>query len=190
MGQALYNVAVLMMTVSDNIATQVILDRVGGDNVTSFMQAIGLKDTHVPPVWPAGDGDEEPVSTAWDLCELAAMIYRRDILSPAARADIIRIMRFNRCRDMLPRYIPVGEDNTAEAEQWIAHKHGYGTCRVEVGIVRTSDVTFAVGLFFEPREQIAAPFKSLADYPPILATAEACRCVYRRALEAAAAPCT
>lgn len=177
----LYNLAVLMMTVSDNIATQVILERVGGDKVARFMHSLGLKNTAVPPTWPSGEeGEAEPVSTAWDLCELAAKIYRREILTPAACEDILRIMRFNRCTDMLPRYIPVGEDMGGDAEEWIAHKQGYGTCRVEVGVVCTKPIAYAIGLFFNPRLNPPAAHKCLADYPPVLAAAEACRLIHQR----------
>ncbi len=87
---------------------------------------------------------------------------------------IIRIMRQNRCRDMLPRRIPTGEDLDGLAVEWIAHKNGCGVCRVEVGIVNLKGLSFALGMFFKPNHAIPARFKSLADYPPTLAMAEAC----------------
>ncbi len=177
---SLYNLAVLMMTISDNIATQAVLDNVGGSNVTAFMQSLGLQYTFVPENWPGGkaaENDVEPASSAEDLCNLAAMIARKELISPEISLEIIRIMRFNRCTDMLPRYIPVGEDHLAVSEQWIAHKNGYGVCRVEVGIVRLYDVEFALGLFFQPRLPVNADYKCLADYPPVSAMAEACRMI-------------
>ena len=104
-------------------------------------------------------------------------IWRREILRPADCDEIIRIMRANRATDMLPRYIPVGED-WGEAEEWIATKPGYGHCRVEAGVVHTKQRTFALAMFFKPNRILPARFKCLADYPPVLAMAEGCRAVY------------
>jgi len=173
------NMAVLMMIVSDNIATATLVDLVGARSVTRTMQALGLKHTDIrdglPP--PDATGASQPASSAHDLCELAARIYRHQILTPNACDEILRIMRANRCNDMLPRHIPVGED-WGEAEEWIASKPGYGACRVEVGIVRLKTFAFALGMFFKPREVVGSDFKCLADYPPVLAMARAAKAVY------------
>lgn len=177
-----YNLAVLMMIVSDNIATQVVLNRVGGRKVTRFMRSLGLRDTFVPEAWPGGPtpgAEAEPMSTAWDLCRLAARVYRKEILDPDACADILSILRQNQCRDMLPRRLPVGEDHEGDAPEWIAHKQGCGPCRVEVGIVHTREIVYAMALFFKPRHPLPARCKSLAEYPPTLAAAEGCATLHQ-----------
>ena len=177
---SVHNMAVLMMILSDNIATATLVDLVGPHRVTESMHALGLTHTNIHAGLPGGPNAEQmkqPVSTAHDLCELIAMIYRRQVLTPADCDEIVRIMRASRCNDMLPRYIPVGED-WGDAAEWIANKTGYGRCRVEVAIVQLRDRAYALGMFFRPREAVPARFKCLADYPPVLAMASAARLIH------------
>lgn len=177
---SVHNMAILMMTISDNIATATLVDLVGPDRVTETMHKWGLLDTNLYDGLPGGANAGKmrpPVSSAHDLCELMLKIYRREVLTRDDCDEIIRIMRANRCNDMLPRYVPVGED-WGDAEQWIANKTGYGQCRVEVGVVQLEATAFALSMFFKPNGQVPAPSKCLADYPPVLAMAKAALCVY------------
>jgi beta-lactamase class A len=176
---SIHNMAVLMIIISDNIATATLVDLAGPENVTRTMQDWGLAATNIHRGLPGGANAaemEQPVSSAHDLCSLITRIYRRDVLTPEWCDEIIRILRAQRCNDMLPRYIPVGED-WGDASTWIANKTGYGACRVEVGIVKAEDTVFSLAMFFKPNQRHQASFKCLADYPPVLAMANACRAV-------------
>ena len=178
---SIHNMAVLMIIVSDNIATATLVDLVGPDNVNRTMKSWGLAATNVYDGLPGGSHAsrmKQPVSTAHDLCSLMTRIYRHDVLTPKSCDEIIRIMRAQRCNDMLPRYIPVGED-WGNAKSWIANKTGYGACRVEVGVVRTTEVTFSLAMFFKPHQPPSNRLKCLADYPPVLAMADACHVIYK-----------
>ena len=175
-----YNMAVLMIIASDNVATAAVIDLVGADNVTRAVRDWGLADTTVHDrfdEWPRNPTASDPESSAHDLCSLVTRIWEHEILSPASCDDILRIMRAQRINDMLPRYIPVGTDR-GQADQWIASKTGYGACTVEVGIVHTRDLAFSLAAFFKPDEKTRPQFKCLADHPPVLAVAEVCRAVY------------
>ena len=162
---SIHNMAVLMMTLSDNIATAVLVDLVGPANVTRTMQSWGLKDSDLHDGLPGGPEArrmQQPVSSAGDLCSLITRIYRREVLTPESCDEIIRILRAQRCNDMLPRYIPVGED-WGNAKNWIANKTGYGACRVEVGIVKSDALTFSLAMFFKPHTPPAHRLKSVID---------------------------
>ena len=177
---SVHNMAVLMIIVSDNTATATLVDLVGAENVTRTMKSWGLTDTNIQQGLRGGPNAAEmkhPVSTAHDLCSLMTRVYHQEVLSPDSCDEIIRILRAQRCNDMLPRYIPVGED-WGEAETWIANKTGYGACRVEVGIVKAEEVTFSLAMFFKPHQPPEHRLKCVADYPPVLAMAKACRAVY------------
>jgi hypothetical protein len=144
------------------------------------MQEWGLTDTHIfagLPFGPRAAQMHQPVSTARDMCSLITRIYRRELLRPDTCYEIIRILRAQRCNDMLPRYIPVGED-WGNATTWIANKTGYGRCRVDVGMVKTDVVTFSLAVFFEPNARVPNTLKCLADYPPVLAMAYSCQAVH------------
>ena len=182
---SIHNMAVMMMIISDNIATATLVDLVGPENVTRTMQSWGLAGTNIYQGLPGGPDAaemEQPITTAYDLCSLITCIYRSEVLTPDACDEIIRILRAQRCNDMLPRYIPVAED-WGEAETWIANKTGYGACRVEVGIVKTHELSFSMAMFFQPHEPPKNHLKCLADYPPVLAMAKACRAVHESMLD-------
>ena len=176
---SVHNMAVLMMTLSDNVATAVLVELVGPDKETAFMHSLGLADTNIHEGLPGGERVhemEQPQSTPHDLCELVARVYRHQVLTPEDCDEVVRIMRASRCNDMLPRYVPVGED-WGDAADWIANKTGYGRCRIEVGLVHRGGTTIALAMFYRPAEAIGTRFKCLADYPPVLAMANACRIV-------------
>jgi beta-lactamase class A len=181
-GQALsaHNMAVLMIVLSDNIATAALADLVGATNVERSLTTWQLGDSHFYAGLPAGPKANEmrqPVSSPRDLDSLITRIYRHEILTPKSCDEIIRILRAQRCNDMLPRFIPVGED-WGQANTWIANKTGYGECRVEVGIVKAATATFSLAMFFKPHKAPPHRLKSISDYPPVLAMAHACLAVY------------
>jgi hypothetical protein len=172
--------AVLMIVLSDNIATAAVVDLVGADNVARLVEDLGLGDTRVLPGfgrWPRDQGSADPESSARDLCLLLTRIYRNEILNPASCREIVRIMRAQLVNHGLPRYIPVGQD-WGDAAEWIANKTGSGRCSIETGIVHQRDLTFALAVFFDPKRRVTFPFKCRADFPPVLAVAAACRLVY------------
>ena len=43
-----HDLAMLMIIISDNSATDILYNRVGGDNINSTMQQLGLNHTHIP----------------------------------------------------------------------------------------------------------------------------------------------
>ena len=177
---SVYNMAVLMTALSDNIATAVLGRCAGRENIERSVREWGFKDTSVAQSleqWPSSGGGPGPVTSPNDLCTLLEKIFRHELLDPESCEEIIRIMRAQRINDMLPRYIPVGED-WGSSEQWIASKTGYGRCTVETGIVHTRTIDFCIAVFFKPDRRIRPVFKCLADHPPVLAAAEACRAVY------------
>ena len=178
---SIHNMAVLMMIISDNIATATLFDLLGPKNVTRTIHKWGLADSNVfQGLFGSKDSQriKQPVSTANDMCSLITRIYRHEVLTPKSCDEIIRILRAQRCNDMLPRYIPVGED-WGNAKTWIANKTGYGACRVEVGIVKAADAQFSIAMFFKPNKPVRNRLKCLADYPPVLAMAKACHAVYQ-----------
>jgi beta-lactamase class A len=102
----------LMIVVSDNTATNMVLDRVPGDYVNDFMDRLGFKQTrtlkkiganvkesgifqagHDPVLKAYGIG----VSTSRELVTLVEKMERGEIVSPAASREMIAIMK--RCQD-------------------------------------------------------------------------------------------
>ena len=177
---SIHNMAILMIVLSDNIATAALVDLLGTDNINRSLKTWNLAGSNFYEGLPSGPRAKEmnqPVSTPRDLCALIMRISRHEILTPKSCDEIIRILRAQRCNDMLPRYVPVGED-WGDAQNWIANKTGYGECRVEVGLIKSGSLLLALAMFFRPHKSPPHRLKSLADYPPVLAMAHGCRAVY------------
>jgi len=174
-----YNMAVLMIALSDNVATVALVDRLGADRIEHTAHEWGFTETTLAQglaSWTQTDG-VGPTSNAYDLCLLLARIYRREILNAASCEEILKILRAQRCNEMLPRFIPIGEE-WGVADEWIASKTGYNGCAVDTGIVHTQHCTFSLAVFFRLNEYVKPRYKCLADHPRVVAVAEACRCIY------------
>jgi beta-lactamase class A len=126
--------AVLMVTLSDNTATNVLIDRLGMDRIDARMRDLGLKGTkllrHMMDTAAARRGDEN-VSTPDELVRLLEMMHGP--LSGAAKAghyqmndaiDLLKKPKENRLRRGLPEGI-TSADKSGELEG----------VRVDAGIV-------------------------------------------------------
>lgn len=104
------DVAVLMIVVSDNIATNMLIDLCGIDRINATMQACGFRSTRLvqrldfPKI--GADARDLAVTTPRDLAGIMAALALGSILSPASCAEILDIMRMQHQRDLIPRYLP------------------------------------------------------------------------------------
>lgn len=123
--------AVLMMTISDNSATNMCIDLVGVDAVNAEMRALGLDRTTLYSRLgdrSAGlDARKMSVSSAGDIVRLMAMIARHECVSADASEDMLRIMRRTDYRHELSGLLPWNEMNMLGDDPraaWVAEKGG------------------------------------------------------------------
>ncbi|MEX2245902.1 MAG: serine hydrolase [Dehalococcoidia bacterium] len=123
--------AVLMMTISDNSATNMCIDLVGLDAINGLMADLGLRETKLFRRLgdrSAGlDARNMSVSSAADICALMALIARHGCVSAAASEDMLRIMRRTDYRHELSRELPWNEMNMLGDDPraaWVAEKGG------------------------------------------------------------------
>ena len=98
------DLATLMITVSDNMATNLLIDSLGQDCINSAIRGLGLGNTILQR--PMMDFDSarqgvENVTTAADIAQLLAHFVRSDTLPAAARAHMIRILAQQQLNDRL-----------------------------------------------------------------------------------------
>ena len=128
----------LMIIISDNTATDMVMNRLGAGSVTSTMHSLGLTDIHVPmtirqifdDLLPSADptqdmlalataprnrtgrsyslGPDNDVGTPAALTELLARIWRGELVSRAACNAMLEILLKQQLNDRLPRYLPPG----------------------------------------------------------------------------------
>lgn len=102
--------ATLMVVLSDNTATNVLIDAVGMSNVTARMASLGLKETKLRrkmiDLAAARRGDEN-VSTPFEIARLLEIIYRGDGLTKESQQALVAILKKSKTTPMR-RGIPPG----------------------------------------------------------------------------------
>ena len=89
------DLCVLMVVLSDNTATNLLIDRVGMKNVNSRLQSMGLKKTKLQRKMmdvKAADEGRENLSTPLEMMTLLDKIYKGPILSPGMRQEFFNIL--------------------------------------------------------------------------------------------------
>ena len=104
----LRDLATMMVAVSDNSATNVLIDRVGMDNVNAFLKAQGLRETKLRrkmmDLKAAGEGREN-VSTPNEMSGLLEALYRGQILNQEMTADFFKVLSTHK-ESFIPRDLP------------------------------------------------------------------------------------
>lgn len=107
---ALRDYATLMVVLSDNTATNVLVDVVGMTNVTARMASLGLKDTKLRrkmiDLAAARRGDEN-VSTPSEIARLLEILYRGEGLKKESQEALLAILKKSKTTPMR-RGIPPG----------------------------------------------------------------------------------
>jgi beta-lactamase class A len=149
--------ASLMIIISDNIATNMVIDLMGLDYINDQMRRRGFEKTEIyyrlgDPA--AGlDGRNMSVSTARETARQMELIGRHEEVSAAASEDMLRILRRNDGRGELSRELPWDELNMLPdyRRNWVAEKggsflNGVRTCGAVFHGARGS---FAMAVFCE-----------------------------------------
>jgi beta-lactamase class A len=123
----LSQVTELMIVISDNTATNMIIDLLGGKEVVNKkISSWGLKRTSISNWLPDLGGTNK--TSPYDLVYLLARVDRGEILSPASRTRMFQIMEHTKTRTLLPQGLPPGTK--------IAHKTGdIGSMVGDTGVI-------------------------------------------------------
>jgi beta-lactamase class A len=104
----LRDLATMMVAVSDNSATNVLIGRVGMDNVNAFLNAQGLRDTRLRRKMmdlKAATEGRENVSTPNEMLNLLQALYRGEILNKEMTADFFKVLSTHK-DSWIPRNLP------------------------------------------------------------------------------------
>lgn len=102
------DLATIMVAVSDNSATNVLIDRVGMDNVVGLTASLGLKHTQLRrkmmDLQAAAQGKEN-ISTPREMMELLEQLYRGKVIGPPLLDDFFNVLATNK-DSWIPRDLP------------------------------------------------------------------------------------
>ncbi|HEV3207382.1 MAG TPA: serine hydrolase [Terriglobales bacterium] len=106
----LRDLATMMVAVSDNSATNVLIDRVGMDNVNALMDSLGLPHTRLRrkmmDLKAASEGREN-VSTPGEMMVLLEDLYRGKVLNKEMTDDFFKVLSTHK-ESFIPRDLPEG----------------------------------------------------------------------------------
>lgn len=104
------DLATMMIAVSDNSATNVLIDRVGMENVNRLLDTLNLAHTRLRrkmmDIKAAGEGREN-VSTPREMLSLLEQIYRGKIFNQATTNDFLKMLSTHK-DSWIPRDLPDG----------------------------------------------------------------------------------
>jgi beta-lactamase class A len=118
--QSMRELARRMIVSSSNLATNLLVEKVGAERVTQYMQALGTKDL----VLLRGLEDKKAYqlglnnsATARSLMQVLVRLAKRGVVSPAASDEMIAILRQQHFNEGIPAQLPPGVS--------VAHKTGW-----------------------------------------------------------------
>jgi beta-lactamase class A len=104
----LRDLATMMVAVSDNAATNVLIDRVGMQNVNAMLDSLRLTHTRLRRKMmdlEAAKEGRENISTPHEMMTLLDAIYRGKLLDKDSTADFFKMLSTNK-ESFLPRDLP------------------------------------------------------------------------------------
>jgi beta-lactamase class A len=104
----LRDLATMMVAVSDNSATNVLIDRIGMENVNAMLDAMGLAHTRLRRKMmdlEAAKQGRENISTPREMMMLLGSIYRGKLLNKESTAEFFKVLSTNK-DSWIPRDLP------------------------------------------------------------------------------------
>ena len=106
----LRDLATMMVAVSDNSATNVLIDRVGMENVNALLDSLGLVHTRLRrkmmDLKAASEGREN-ISTPREMMTLLEALYRGKVLNKTMTDDFFNMLSTHK-ESWIPRDLPGG----------------------------------------------------------------------------------
>ncbi|MCX5668944.1 MAG: class A beta-lactamase-related serine hydrolase [Candidatus Omnitrophica bacterium] len=147
-----------MITQSDNVAANILIDFLGFDTLNSYFKKMGLKNTNIARKmmdFKERKGGVENYTTAQDMAYLLEELYYQKFLNKDVSERCLELLGQQRINDRIPRKLP--KNGT-----FIAHKTGLERhiCH-DVGIVFTNKGNFLICVLVKHENKFAKPAKKL-----------------------------
>lgn len=144
--------AVLMIIVSDNIATNILIDYLGIDNINNTLLDLGFKNTVLHNKIDFEKYNRLGTTTPREYGLIFEKICREELWSPEISREMLSIFKEQKYNSMLIRALPqyyLDSENTGDEELiYVASKSGsMDECRNDGGIVSTPYGKYVLALF-------------------------------------------
>ena len=150
----------LMIVVSDNSATNLILDKIGADSVNAFLDSMGLYQTRI--LRKIGGGGESRalretplyrnfgtgVSSPRDMVKLLEMLENGEVVSKEASAEMLNILKRQQFKEGIGRGLP-------DTVQSASKSGALDRLRSDVGIIYTRRGRIAIAATVDDMMEVA-----------------------------------
>ena len=151
----------LMVVVSDNTATNLLVNQLGTQRIDDRLAGYGLRQTKIfRPTFRDGRADVLPelekefglgMSTPREMASLMALIADGHAVSREASAAMLQTLRSQQDRAMIPRLLPgrvqVGNKTGIDSEKIADARGRRGAIRVDAAIVTGEGIRYVIAVF-------------------------------------------
>jgi beta-lactamase class A len=155
------DLAHLMIVLSDNTATNLLVERVGTKRIDARLEAYGLKRTKIfRPTFRDGRPDIHPdlerefglgMSTPSEMMTLMTAIAEGRAVDGSASEAMLATLRAQQDRAMIPRYLPsqvrVGNKTGTDSEKLQDETGRRGAIRTDAAIVTGEGIKYTIAIF-------------------------------------------
>lgn len=137
------DIITLMIIVSDNTATNILIDLLGKENINKFIRDLGLESTILQRKmmdFNAARSGKQNYTSPSDMMKTLELIYNREILNEHMCNFAIDVLKRQKDKQLLARYLP--------PKTIIAHKTGeLENLNHDIGIISLDDREYILGVF-------------------------------------------
>lgn len=178
----------LMIVLSDNTATNLLVNKLGTSRIDARLVSYGLKETKIfRPTFRDGKPDIFPelerefglgMATPREMAKLMALIAEGRAVNKDASASMLATLRRQQDRAMIPRLLPdgvqVGNKTGTDSEKLQDSKGRRGAIRADAAIVTGKGINYVIAIF----TRRGADTRGSPDNAGILAGARISRAVF------------
>ena len=143
--------AAFMIIVSDNIATNMMIDYLGLDRINRCIERLGCRDTVLHNPLHFERYDKLGTSTPKDYGSIFTRLAKGELISPGADRQMVEILKKQHYNSMITKDFPpvyMDSDNTDDILISVASKSGsMNACRNDGGIVYTPYGPYVIVMF-------------------------------------------
>jgi beta-lactamase class A len=140
----LEDLARLMIVVSDNTATNLLIDRIGTEVVNDLLSSLGYDQTRLGRRmydFAARDRGFENRCAAVEMTDLLVRLEQRELISPAASEAMLEIMKRQAYTSKIPRHLPLDTPVANKTGEITAVSHDVGLIYAPSGPIALSVLT-------------------------------------------------
>jgi beta-lactamase class A len=149
---SLIDYATLMIIVSDNIATNILIEFLGVDRINETIESFGLKQSKLHNKIDFDKYDKLGTSTPREYAKIFELAYKKKLYSEEISDKFIEILKMQHyntmmTKDIAPYYLDSEDTGDEELIYFVTKSGSMNACRNDGGLVYTPFGGYAISIF-------------------------------------------